>query len=198
MFGTHKKFHVRVICIQYQFTLCYCSCELLIYILNRSGPRILPCDTPRSTRWISYTSPFIYTHCRLSEKYDLNHLRLLTDNLMCSSFPRSISWFIEANASDLSRNSIPVTFPPSMASGTEFFKWPTACTIMPLRLKPYWCLYHYLKYLTYWWQHRNRPINRFPPKNCLQLFTKELFEQSSTRQRQLNAMLLLRQRTDLL
>ena len=41
---------------------------------------------------------------------------------MCSSFPRSISWLIEANALDLSRNSIPVTFPPSVASSTEFYK----------------------------------------------------------------------------
>ena len=69
--------------------------KLFMYTLNKSWPKILPCGTPRSMVRVSDISPFIHTHWRLSARYDLNHLRLLADNPICSSFPRSILWLIE-------------------------------------------------------------------------------------------------------
>ena len=115
--------------------------KLFIYTLNRSRPKILPCGTPRSMVQVSDISPFIHKHWWLSARYDSNNLRLLADSPICSSFPRSSLWLIESNALDISRNSIPVTFCPSMASRTKLFSRPTACAVLRPRLNPYWCLY---------------------------------------------------------
>lgn len=66
----------------------------------------------RASLWL--TLHFLHTHCRLSARYDLNHLSLHADSPICSSFLKSILCLIESNALDISRNSISVTFPPSM------------------------------------------------------------------------------------
>ena len=43
-----------------------------------------------------------------TRRYDLKHLRILAESSMCSSFPRSILWFIGSNALEISRNSIAI------------------------------------------------------------------------------------------
>ena len=45
----------------------------LIYIRNRSGPRMLPCGTPVGKGREELFLLFNSTYCFLSVKYDLNH-----------------------------------------------------------------------------------------------------------------------------
>ena len=54
--------------------------RLLIYTLNSKGPKMLPCGTPSVMACGSDNSPFIITLCCLSVRYDLNHLKDLSDS----------------------------------------------------------------------------------------------------------------------
>ena len=54
--------------------------RLLMYTLNSKGPKMLPCGTPSVMVCGSDNSPFIKTLCCLWARYDLNHLKDLSDS----------------------------------------------------------------------------------------------------------------------
>ena len=110
-----------------------------VHIKNSKGPKMLPCDTPSVMQCGSDHSPFINTLCCLSARYDLNHLKDLSDTPKCSCLRNSTLWFRESNALEISTNSRPVTLPSSIDSRKQLFNCVIACSVLCPRLKPYWC-----------------------------------------------------------
>jgi len=80
---------------------------------------MLPCGTPSVMVCGSDNSPFIKTLCCLLARYDLDHLKDLSDSPKCSSLHSSTLWFRESNALEISINSRPVTLPSSIDSRTQ-------------------------------------------------------------------------------
>ena len=106
-----------------------------MYTLNSKGPKMLPCGTPSVLVSGSDNSPFIKTLCCLSARYDLNHLKDLSDSPKCSSLSSSTLWFRESNALEISINSRPVTLPSSIDSRTQLFNCVMiACSVLYPRL----------------------------------------------------------------
>ena len=59
---------------------------------------MLPCSTPSVMVCGSGNSLFINTLCCLSARYDLNHLKDLSDSPKCLSLGSSMLWFRESIA----------------------------------------------------------------------------------------------------
>ena len=72
-----------------------------------------PCGTPQEISPKSESLFSIFTRNILSERYDLNHFIVLSENLIALSFCNKISWSIVSNAFCRSINIIPVNKPSS-------------------------------------------------------------------------------------
>ena len=67
-----------------------------------------PCGTPQEISPKSKSLFSIFTRNVLSERYDLNHFIVISENLIALSFCNKFSWSIVSNAFFRSVNIIPV------------------------------------------------------------------------------------------
>ena len=72
-----------------------------------------PCGTPQKISPKSESLFSIFTRNIFSERYDLNHIIVLSENLIALSFSNKISWFIVSKALCRSIYIIPVNKPSS-------------------------------------------------------------------------------------
>ena len=72
-----------------------------------------PCGTPQEVSPNSECLFSIFTRNILSERYDLKHFIVLSENLIALSFCNKISWSIVSNAFCRSINISPVNKPSS-------------------------------------------------------------------------------------
>ncbi|KAH3777446.1 hypothetical protein DPMN_178891 [Dreissena polymorpha] len=61
-------------------------------IKNRRGPRSYPCGTPQEIPAVDKKVPETSTSCCLSERYDLNHLKISSPRPAALSFIRRVEW----------------------------------------------------------------------------------------------------------
>ena len=128
-----------VICIlKLLCLLSTCSCMSLIYWWNKRGTRTVPCGTLLSTLKLSEKISFNNTDCTRSYRKWLINFSADMSKPRLSSLMLGISWLIESNALERSRNAA-VT---NLFSFVSFMmnSYIIATIVHLFFLKPYWCL----------------------------------------------------------
>ena len=101
-----------------------------------------PYGTPQEISPKSESLFSVFARNILSEKYDLNHFIVLSENLIALSFCNKISWSIVLNAFCRSINIIPVNKPSSNPFKTLSVKKDKHRFVEWLPRKPHWYLYN--------------------------------------------------------
>ena len=126
-----------VVSIQWNLGVFNNSRELVnIYKELSSGPKMLPCGTPKVTGRASDNSFSPEVRCFRSLKYDVNHSKALVETPTDDNLDIKIPWSTVSNALVRSRKTAPQMCPFSMFSRTSSAKLDNAVAVERFERKP--------------------------------------------------------------
>ena len=107
------------------------SNSLLVYTVNRSGPRHDPCGTPCASQKVSDSPPLTTKRCVRSERYDVNQLSawLVTPSLGLNRSSK-MSWRTVSKAALRSKRTSKVTFCASIFNKISFITFKRADSVL--------------------------------------------------------------------